>query len=278
MIDILLNFAKKAGNEIKKSQKNIEKICNKDSSLASVVTKTDIFISDLFTKTIEKNFSHLNYMIIDEEKISQYKNNIFEAVKNSEYQFVIDPIDGTIQFANQHPLYGISIGVYKNAQPYMGIIYLPEINQLIYCDGQKVYKLLNAFKKNQIKEELSAKKQADVPIIFAHNWAWEVTENFSFDKGLLFNYFSAVSQSYYALTGQAKAYCMHLRLWDIAGTLPIAYCLGLKVFEYGTENVYNEISDKYFTPDLHTKKHCVLCYPADYENICEIVKPRQYKI
>ena len=64
MIDILLNFAKKAGQEIKKSQKNIQQICNKNASVASVVTTTDVLISDMFSKTIEKNFSHLNYMII----------------------------------------------------------------------------------------------------------------------------------------------------------------------------------------------------------------------
>ena len=134
MIDILLKFAQKAGQKIKNSQKNIEKICNKDDSVASVVTKTDIYVSDLFTKTIQKHFSHLNYMIIDEEKISKYGNKVFDAVKSSEYQFVIDPIDGTIQFANKHPLYGISVGVYKKAKPYMGILYLPELNQLIYFD------------------------------------------------------------------------------------------------------------------------------------------------
>lgn len=278
MIDILLKFAKKAGQEIKKNTKNIEKICNKDDSLASIVTKTDIMISDLFTKTIEKNFSNLNYMIIDEEKISKYGNSVFDVVKKTEYQFVIDPIDGTIQYANQHPLYGISIGVYKNAKPYMGILYLPELSKLIYFDSKKAYKLHNAFKKNQIKYEILPQNSSQNPIIFAHNWAWEVTENFSFDKGLLFNYFSAVSQSYYTLTGQAKAYCLHLRLWDIAGTIPIAYYLGMKIFEYGSSKIYDEISDQYFTSDLHTQKHCVLCYPADYKNICEIVKPKQYKI
>ena len=278
MIDILLKFAKKAGQEIKKNTKKIEKICNKDNSVASVVTKTDIMISDLFTKMIEKHFSNLNYMIIDEEKISKYGNNVFDVVKETEYQFVLDPIDGTIQYANQHPLYGISIGVYKNAKPYMGILYLPELSQLIYFDSKKAYKLHNAFKKNQIKNEILPQNSSQNPIIFAHNWAWEVTERFSFDKGLLFNYFSAVSQSYYTLTGQAKAYCLHLRLWDIAGTIPIAYYLGMKIFEYGTSKVYDEISEEYFTADLHTKKHCVLCYPADYNDICEIVSPRDYKI
>ena len=278
MIDILLNFAKKAGQEIKKSQKNIQQICNKNASVASVVTTTDVLISDMFSKTIEKNFSHLNYMIVDEEKISQYGNKVFDSVKKTEYQFVIDPIDGTIQFANNHPLYGISIGVYKNAKPYMGIIYMPDLNQLIYSDGKKVFKLQNAFKKNQIKEEILPKEKSDISIIFAHYRAWEITEKFSFEENLIFNYFSAVAQSYYVLTGNAKTYCMHLRLWDIAGTMPIAYCLGMKIFEYGISKVYDKISAQYFTEELHTQKHCVLCYPADYQSICEIVKPKQYKI
>ena len=160
----------------------------------------------------------------------------------------------------------------------MGILYMPELNELAYFDGNKAYRVQNVFKKNQYKEELIPNKRGNKNIIFAHNWAWNITENFSFEKGLIFNYFSAVSQSYYTVIGKAKSYCLHLRLWDIAGTIPIAYYLGMKIFEYGTSKVYDEISEEYFTADLHTKKHCVLCYPADYNDICEIVSPRDYKI
>lgn len=272
MIDILLDFAKTAGKQLKLRRKNIS-VCHKDGSVHSLVTKADLYVSDLFTKTIEKHFSHLNYMIIDEEKISSYGDKIFEAVNQSEYQFVIDPIDGTIQYANNHPLYGISLGVYKNRKPLMGIIYMPDINELVYFDGKKAYWVQNSFKKNAVFKELHPAATSNAPIIFGHTWHWNLTDKFSLEKTLFLNYFSAVSQSFYPLIGKAKAYCMNVKLWDIAGTIPIADYLGLKLHEYGSSKIYNEISPEFFNTDMSVKKHCILCYPKDFEEISSWVKP-----
>ena len=71
MINILLDFANLAGKKLKSHKKHLNILGNKDSSVESVVTKADIAVSNLFAATIEKHFSHLNYMIIDEEKISK---------------------------------------------------------------------------------------------------------------------------------------------------------------------------------------------------------------
>ncbi|MBR1601199.1 MAG: hypothetical protein IJ677_06425 [Alphaproteobacteria bacterium] len=157
MINVLLNFTNMAGKKLKRHKKHIDILGNKDSSVESVVTKADISISNFFSKTIKKNFSHLNYVVIDEERILKEKN-IFEKINQTEYQFVIDPIDGTLQYANNHPLYGISIGVYKNTQPFLGIIYLPELNELTYFDGKQAFWVQNAFKKNAKKNRNFSEK------------------------------------------------------------------------------------------------------------------------
>ncbi len=274
MIETLLAFAQKAGRKLKLMQQDVEHMGNKNASVESLVTQADIYISDIFKKTIRKHFSHLNYMIIDEEKISEYKNNIFKTINNTEYQFVIDPIDGTLQYANNHPLYGISIGVYKNSKPFLGILYLPELNEMAYFDGQKAYRVQNCFKKNEIKTELKPKKRSDSVIIFGHSWLWNFKPDFTTEKILLVDYYSAVSQSFYPLIGKGKACCMHLKLWDIAGTMPIANYLGMKIYEYGSDKVYDHISSEYFNDDMSTKKHCVMCYPSEYEEICSLLEPR----
>ena len=61
MIDVLLEFAQKAGKKLKSMQKNVEQIRLKEASVASLVTKADIYVSNLFEKTIKQHFSHLNY-------------------------------------------------------------------------------------------------------------------------------------------------------------------------------------------------------------------------
>ncbi len=274
MIDVLLGFVKDAGSKLELIRSDIFPITNKDNSIESMVTQADIDVSNMFEETIKENFAELNYMIIDEEKISRYGDDVFDVINDTEYQFVIDPIDGTLLYANNHPLYGISIGVYKNTKPLLGIIYLSEINELTYYDGNKAYWVHNAFDKGEIISELLPNNRPSSSIIFGHSWLWNLTEKFSTEKALFLDYFSAVSQSFYPLIGKAKAYCMFLKLWDIAGTIPLANYLGMKIFEYGTGKVYDSISSEYFDVHMNTKKHCIMCHPEDYDEICSMVQPK----
>ena len=272
MINILLDFCLQAGALMEKNRQHIRSLGNKDAGVASVVTQTDVQISDLFEQTVKKHWGNLNYLIIDEEKISRYHGDLFAKIAASEYQFVIDPIDGTVQYANGHPLYGVTVGVYKNAKPLLGLIYMPQSGELLYCDEQKVYHVQNAFSANAVKREVVPQDKA-APIIFGHAWYWRLTKQFSTEKALFFNYFSAVSQTFYTLLGDAKAYCMHLHLWDIAGVMPLADKLGLKIFEYETGKIYDAISAEYFTDDTHTQKPCVLCRPQDLDEVKQLVEP-----
>ena len=275
MIDILLNFANIAGQYLKQQRKNIKPILNKDTSVESLVTKSDLFVSDLFEKVIEDNFLKLNHIIIDEEKTTGYGNKVFDKINSSEYQFVIDPIDGTIQYASGHPLYGISIGVYKNAKPYMGLIYLPDLDELTYFDGVKAYLVQNAFSQAEKRTEILPGVKSSSPIIFGHPWLWNLSSDFSTSKALFIDYFSAVSQSFYTITGKAKAYCMNLKLWDIAGTIPITDYLGMKIYNYENNKICNQISEEFFDTNMSTKGSYILCYPEDYEKIKSLVIPKK---
>lgn len=273
MIEVLLDFAHKAGKIMKKNIYEVQPLYNKDATVDSIVTPIDIKVSDLFARMIKKNFAQLNYMIIDEEKISQYGNNVFKAINNSEYQFVIDPVDGTLLYANGHPLYGITIGVYHNTKPMLGIIYMPAVGELVYCDGRKSYYVQNAFGKKAITTELKVQKTSSSPIAFCALQRWRL-KDCSMSKIMFLNYFSAVSQTMYPLIGKAKSCCVTgSYMWDIAGVVPLAECLGMHIMEYESGKIYNRISDEFFDEKLRVKKPCVLCYPQDFDEICSMIEP-----
>lgn len=272
MLDILLKFAQKAGKLMAENSSTV-KSNYKDNSVLSIVTQTDVMVSDLFAKTIKKHFSNLNYMIIDEEKIGQYGDDIFKAINNTDYQFVIDPIDGTIQYAYAHPLYGITIGVYKKRKPLLGIIYMPVLGELIYSDGKKAYLVKNAFKRNAVQTEIKKQKTSQSPIAFGNLVNWKFTPNYSNSHILFFNYFSAVSQTAYTLLSRAKSCCIRSRLWDVAGVIPIAECVGMKIFEYDSEKPVDYISEEFFHPDMWMKKKCILCHKQDFKEIASWIKP-----
>jgi myo-inositol-1(or 4)-monophosphatase len=58
-----------------------------------------------------------------------------EIKMDSEYKWIIDPIDGTINFANGIPICCVSIGVEKAGKMVLGAVYNPFINELFFAEG-----------------------------------------------------------------------------------------------------------------------------------------------
>ena len=49
---------------------------------------------------------------------------------NNTYQWAIDPLDGTTNYAHQYPFFAVSIGLLVNGKPTLGVIYDPSHNDL----------------------------------------------------------------------------------------------------------------------------------------------------
>jgi myo-inositol-1(or 4)-monophosphatase len=54
--------------------------------------------------------------------------------QDSVYKWIIDPIDGTINFAHGIPLNCVSIGIEKDGEMIMGAVYNPHINELFFAE------------------------------------------------------------------------------------------------------------------------------------------------
>jgi myo-inositol-1(or 4)-monophosphatase len=62
---------------------------------------------------------------------------IGELSSPSEYKWIIDPIDGTVNFANRIPICCVSIGVEFKNEVVMGAVFNPFINEFFFA--QKGY-------------------------------------------------------------------------------------------------------------------------------------------
>lgn len=102
-----------------------------------VLTETDIEIGKTIVSAIRKQFPEHN--IIDEE------SGVID--NGSQYTWVVDPIDGTSNFANGVPTYGIMVGLLDGATPIAGGISLPSFGQIYvatkgkgtFCNGRRVH-------------------------------------------------------------------------------------------------------------------------------------------
>ncbi len=108
----------------------------KEGDNNQVLTDADLAIGNFILRQISKTFPEHN--IIDEEK------GIID--NDSRYTWVVDPIDGTSNFASGSPLYGTLLGLLDNDQPIVGGASLPSFGEIYvaesgggsFCNGEKI--------------------------------------------------------------------------------------------------------------------------------------------
>jgi len=89
-----------------------------------VLTETDLEIGYKIVGKIQEKYPSFN--IIDEEA------GVID--HQSEFTWVVDPIDGTSNFANGIPTYGILLGLLQNDHPVAGGMALPNFNEIYYAE------------------------------------------------------------------------------------------------------------------------------------------------
>ena len=124
---LAIELAKLAGTEIKRILRE-EDIHTKGKGLNDVVTIADVESEKIIVNKIRKVFPEDT--IISEEK-GEYQ------MGNNEYSWAIDPLDGTMNYSRKMPYYCVSIGFMKNSHPEGGAVYIPETDELYYCEKGK---------------------------------------------------------------------------------------------------------------------------------------------
>ena len=71
--------------------------------------------------------------------------------RNSDFCWVIDPLDGTVNYAHRFPVYAVSIGLQYKKQSIVGVVYAPESNEM-FSAGLGVGSFLNN-KKMKVSTE-----------------------------------------------------------------------------------------------------------------------------
>lgn len=126
MLRTAIKAAKLAGKIIKTNFGKSIDISTKEGN--EFFTSIDIEAEKNIIKTIKEKFS--NHNIWSEECGSLEKTD-------SNYKWIIDPLDGTNNFINQIPMVGTSIGLMYKNKPVLGVVYFPMINQLFYAEKGK---------------------------------------------------------------------------------------------------------------------------------------------
>lgn len=114
-----------------------------------LVTEADKAADQAIVSEIQKHFPH--HQILTEETGSH-------GDKESDYLWVIDPLDGTTNYTHNFPFVAISIAVLKKGIPQVGIVYNPILNELYQAEkGKGAYlnkKLIHVSQVSSLEKSL----------------------------------------------------------------------------------------------------------------------------
>ncbi|MCO5237749.1 MAG: inositol monophosphatase [Chitinophagaceae bacterium] len=123
---VLLQAVTSAGAIMKESFQGSFKISNKEG-INNLVTEVD-HASEKAIIEIIKN-SYPDHFILSEEA--------GEIVMDSDYKWIVDPIDGTVNFANGIPICCVSIAVERKGTIILGAVFNPFFDELFVAEKGK---------------------------------------------------------------------------------------------------------------------------------------------
>ena len=195
-LNVMIKASEKASKILIRDFGEVEKLQVSKKGPTDFVTNADLKAEKIIIEELKK--ARPNYSILSEE-------NGIEINKDKNNTWIIDPIDGTMNFLHGIPHFAISIALKTNDEIVSGLIFDPIKDETFYADKDSGAFFNNhrirVSKKNEIDECLFAtggkiKKQPDLQVRKSGSAALDMA---------------------YVAAGRYDGYFQHnLSLWDIA--------------------------------------------------------------
>jgi myo-inositol-1(or 4)-monophosphatase len=119
MLNIAVKAARRAGNIINRATRNIDLVAVKEKAANDFVSEVDREAEQTIIRTLHEAYP--DHSILAEES---------GASGQSEYQWVIDPLDGTTNFIHGFPQFAVAIALRHRGVITQAVIYDPSRNDL----------------------------------------------------------------------------------------------------------------------------------------------------
>jgi len=213
----------------------------------SVLTLADTAVSKLIREGLADFLKDKDNILIDEE--DKHSNDHFDQRKLEKisYIFVADPIDGTRNFANRLPLYGVSLGLLKDLKPWLSVIYAPALDEMFYSDGKRSYYVRYASTQKPKKALIKPvdQKITRQSVYFGSDGFFKTFEwDFSLCQIMLPS--CAVLDLCWPAVGKGVGSFFNANLWDFAGAWPIIKAAGLDLRHLKTGKILDRVNTELY--------------------------------
>jgi len=122
----LIDAAKAGAAEILRFFNGDFKVSNKEG-VNNLVTEADHASEKAILAVIKSKFPE-HYILTEESGA---------IIQDSNYKWIVDPIDGTVNFAHGIPLNCVSIGIEHNGEIVLAAVYNPHLNEFFFAEKGK---------------------------------------------------------------------------------------------------------------------------------------------
>jgi myo-inositol-1(or 4)-monophosphatase len=150
----------------------------------NIVTEADRMSEILITGRIHQRYPHHDIMTEESEGIDQ----------GSECRWIVDPLDGTTNYAHGYPVFCVSIALERNDDVCLGVIYNPMLNEMFVAMKAK-----GAFLNDQ---RISVSRTVDLSkSLLATGFPYDIRDN----ENNNINYFSGMAKKVQAVRRAGSA-------------------------------------------------------------------------
>lgn len=150
MLNVAIIAARKAGSIINRASLDLDQLKVSTKSANDFVTEVDQKAEEVIIETLLTAYP--GHGILAEESGRTH------GAKNSEYVWIIDPLDGTTNFIHGFPVYAVSIALAFRDQIQQAVVYDPTRNDLFYASkGRGAFlndKRLRVSKRTRMSDSL----------------------------------------------------------------------------------------------------------------------------
>ncbi len=127
-----MSYLDSAVHACREAEKIVMKYFEKEKTISNkgevdLVTNADVEAEDRIVSILRERYPDHGF-IVEEGKIE---------CEGCEHVWIIDPIDGTTNFAHNYPIFGISIALYRNKEPLAGAVLFPYLSELYTAEHGK---------------------------------------------------------------------------------------------------------------------------------------------
>jgi fructose-1,6-bisphosphatase/inositol monophosphatase family enzyme len=267
------NFLLEAGSFALKNQKSAKTSFKDDDQ---IVTESDLAISKLAQTKLARWLEKPGHIMLDEESIDQ-AGTPQKVFANSEYQWALDPIDGTAGYAMGRDRWGISLGLLHKGMPLAGGIYMPAIHEMLLADENRAWRIENFETPNEKESILQCvgmpvNSQTFVESFRRSGVAWG--EKRPKSKLWINTPESAVQGFFSTFVGQAASATVAdgYGIWDAAASLAIAARAGFKMRSIDNGRECAGLSASDFKNDWNFAENWLICVDKNFDYISKALK------